>query len=303
MARSMCWHCQSEVSGEYFCDRCVKVQPVSKEPDYFTCLGFPDGSRIDPQQLEAKFYELSRAFHPDFYQNKSDAEQTISLGNPAHAEYRLSHLRDPIQRAEYLLDLEAGSVKDIRTSPPADLFEEILELQDTLDEFRASDRTSESASTLRAKLQSERTTLEQRQREMETQLQQLFGRWDALQDRGEATEQARAERDRILKQMREYPLQPHLRQQHRRRSHRNDRLIPLWHASSASISVPPIRSSPIWTGGSPASSRTRHEPSDGSLCRRPDRQRPDCRRSGERTFNERSGAHGLFRQTLHGQRI
>ena len=39
MARSMCWHCQSEVAGEYFCERCVKVQPVSKETDYFTCLG------------------------------------------------------------------------------------------------------------------------------------------------------------------------------------------------------------------------------------------------------------------------
>jgi molecular chaperone HscB len=38
---------------------------------------------------------------------------------------------------------------------------------------------------------------------MEAQIQQLFGRWDALQDRGEATEQARAERDRILKEMRD----------------------------------------------------------------------------------------------------
>ncbi|MEK7273233.1 MAG: hypothetical protein AAB047_05320, partial [Nitrospirota bacterium] len=83
MARSMCWHCQSEVSGEYFCDRCVKVQPVSKELDYFTCFGFPRRLSIDQQKLEAKFYELSRAFHPDFYQNKSDAEQTISLGNSA----------------------------------------------------------------------------------------------------------------------------------------------------------------------------------------------------------------------------
>ena len=45
MARSMCWHCQSEVAGEYFCERCVKVQPVSKELDYFTCLGFPAASR------------------------------------------------------------------------------------------------------------------------------------------------------------------------------------------------------------------------------------------------------------------
>jgi len=203
MARSMCWHCQSEVSGEYFCDRCVKVQPVSKELDYFTCFGFPRRLSIDQQKLETKFYELSRAFHPDFYQNKSDAEQTISLGNSAMLNTAYRTLRDPIQRAEYLLDLEAGSVKEIRTTPPADLFEEILELQDTLDEFRASDRTSDAATALRSKLQSERTALEGRQRDMETQLQQLFGRWDGLQDRGEATDQARTERDCILKDMRE----------------------------------------------------------------------------------------------------
>ena len=129
MARSMCWHCQSEVSGEYFCDRCVKVQPVSKELDYFTCFGFPRRLSIDQQQLESKFYELSRAFHPDFYQNKSGEEQTISLGNSAMLNTAYRTLRDPIQRAEYLLDLEAGAVKDIRTTPPADLFEEILELR------------------------------------------------------------------------------------------------------------------------------------------------------------------------------
>ena len=136
MARSRCWHCQSEVAGEYFCDRCVKVQPVSKELDYFTCLGFPRRLTIDQRQLEAKFYDLSRAFHPDFYQDKSAAEQTISLGNSAMLNTAYRTLRDPIERAEYLLDLEAGSVKEIRNSPPADLFEEILELQDTLNEFR-----------------------------------------------------------------------------------------------------------------------------------------------------------------------
>ena len=203
MARSMCWHCQSEVSGEYFCDRCVKVQPVSKELDYFTCMGFPRRLTIDPRQLEAKFYELSRAFHPDFFQNKSAEEQAISLGNSAMLNTAYRTLRDPIQRAEYLLDLEAGAVKDIRTSPPADLFEEILELQDTLDEYRAADRASDTAATLCAKLQTERTTLERRQQDMETDLQQLCTQWDALQDRSEATDQTRAERDRILKHMRD----------------------------------------------------------------------------------------------------
>ncbi len=173
-----------------------------ERPGYFTCFGLPRRLAIDPQILETKFYELSRAFHPDFYQNKSDEERTISLGNSAMLNTAYRTLRDPIQRAEYLLDLEAGSVKNIRTTPPADLFEEILELQETLDEFRASDRTSESASTLRSKLHSDRTTLELRQRDLETQIQQLFNRWDSLQDRGEATEQARTERDRILKEMR-----------------------------------------------------------------------------------------------------
>ena len=203
MARSMCWHCQSEVSGEYFCDRCVKVQPVSKELDYFTCMGFPRRLTIDQRQLETKYYELSRAFHPDFFQNKSAEEQTISLGNSAMLNTAYRTLRDPIQRAEYLLDLEAGAVKDIRTSPPADLFEEILELQDTLDEYRAADRASSTATTLCAKLQAERTTLERRQQDMETDLQQLCTQWDALQDRGEATDQTRAERNRILKHMRD----------------------------------------------------------------------------------------------------
>jgi molecular chaperone HscB len=203
MARSMCWHCQSEVSGEYFCERCVKVQPVSKELDYFTCLGFPRRLTIDQRELEGKFYELSRAFHPDFYQNKSADEQTISLGNSALLNTAYRTLRDPIERAEYLLDLEAGSVKQIRNSPPAELFEEILELQDTLNEYRAAGRTSDNESTLRAKLQLERSTLEQRQQDMESALQQLFVQWDALQDRGEATGQARAERNRILKEMRE----------------------------------------------------------------------------------------------------
>ncbi len=199
----MCWHCQSEVTGEYFCERCVKVQPVSNDTDYFTCLGFPRRLTLDPKKLEAKFYELSRTFHPDFYQTKTPAEQTISLGNAAVLNTAYRTLRDPIQRAEYLLGLETGSVKDIRTSPPADLFEEILELQDTLEEYRGTKPDSEDGHRLRAALQTEQQMLEQRKRDIETQLQRLFSDWDTLQDRGKATSHTRAERDRLLKQMRD----------------------------------------------------------------------------------------------------
>ncbi|MGZ8421499.1 MAG: Fe-S protein assembly co-chaperone HscB [Nitrospira sp.] len=204
MARSMCWHCQSEVAGEYFCERCIKVQPLSKEQDYFTCLGLPRLLTIDTTALENKFYEMSRSFHPDFYQTKTDTERTISLGNSAllNAAYRT--LKDPIQRAEYLVRLEAGSVKEIRNQPPADLFEEILSLQEDLEEFRAaSGQPSADLATLQTKLQSDRETLEQRQRDMETRLLDLFETWDRLQRQSEPTEPLRAKKESVLKEMRE----------------------------------------------------------------------------------------------------
>jgi len=207
MARSMCWHCQSEVTGEYFCEQCVKVQPLSKELDYFTCLGLPRLLNIDPEMLESKFYALSRTFHPDFYQNKTDAERHISLGNSALLNTAYRTLKDPIQRAEYLLRLEAGSAKDIRSSPPADLFEEILTLQEDLEEYRAVPPGQDSArEALRAKLASARGALDARQQDMDRQLAALFSKWDSLQPAqpgAPADGAPRAEREAVLKDMRE----------------------------------------------------------------------------------------------------
>lgn len=205
MARSMCWHCQSEVTGEYFCDRCVKVQPLSKDSDYFTCLGLPRLLTIDADALEQRFYEMSRAFHPDFFQVKSDIEQSISLSNSAllNAAYRT--LKDPIQRAEYLVGLESGSVKDIRSTPPADLFEEILSLQEDLEEYRAAAAggSHESLPVLKSKLEHDKRHLEERQRDIESQLQSLFRRWDALAQLAPTTEAVQQGKQATLKDMRE----------------------------------------------------------------------------------------------------
>src|SRR5437867_2216484 len=79
LARSMCWHCQSDIGGEYFCNQCVKVQPLSKDMDYFTCFGLPRKLNVDTAQLQTKFYELSRVFHPDFFEGKSEMERAVCL--------------------------------------------------------------------------------------------------------------------------------------------------------------------------------------------------------------------------------
>ena len=205
MARSMCWHCQSEMTGEYFCGRCVKVQPLSSELDYFTCLNLPRKLNLDEQALEETFYALNRSFHPDYYATKDEGEKAISLGNTALLNTAYRTLKDPVQRAEYLIRLEAGSAKDIRTSPPADLFDEILELQEDLDEFRSLSVGESDArrQELLEKLQAEREALEARKAHMESRLREQFSRWDALPTEAEGDAAVQAQKDGVLTGMQE----------------------------------------------------------------------------------------------------
>lgn len=205
MARSMCWHCQSEVSGEYFCGRCIKVQPLSKELDYFTCLNLPRKLVIDEKELEESFYALSRTFHPDFFTNKNEGEQSVSLGNTALLNIAYRTLKDPIRRAEYLIRLEAGSAKDIRSAPPADLFEEILQLQEDLEEFKEKSQEADPGELagLREKLMVDRTGLENRLKEIESNLFDQFREWDQLPTAEYDTEEIRRKKNEILKSMQE----------------------------------------------------------------------------------------------------
>jgi molecular chaperone HscB len=205
MARSMCWHCQSEVTGEYLCGQCVKVQPLSKGLDYFACFKLPRLLNIDEQELERIYYDLSRTFHPDFYSTKDESEKTISLGNSAFLNSAYRTLKDPIQRVEYLIRLEAGAVKDIRSNPPADLFEEILELQEGMETFRGlqSDKDSMERNELRQKLQREREHLEDRQVEMETALRGKYQEWDQLQTANPDPSEAREQKNTMLRSMQE----------------------------------------------------------------------------------------------------
>ena len=129
----------------------------------------------------------------------------VSLRNTALLNTAYRTLKDPIQRAEYLIRLEAGSVKDIRSAPPADLFDEILEIQENLEELRSltSQTNSERCKELKAKLQIERETLEARQEEMKTRLFGKFKDWDDLQREEEESPEIRVKKNAVLKEMQE----------------------------------------------------------------------------------------------------
>src|SRR5581483_844134 len=135
LTKRACWRCGAEVDHLYSCPRCNTLQRLPEEIDYSTCLGLAFRLQIDPKALEAKFYELSRKFHPDFFQNKSEEEKAISLENAAILNKAYRTLRDPVERVEYLIGLAEGK-SAIETEAPSDLFDEIFELQEAMEEIK-----------------------------------------------------------------------------------------------------------------------------------------------------------------------
>ncbi len=77
LAKDLCWYCNEETGMGHFCNHCVKLQPLPDKQDYFSFIGLERKMRLDPKKLEETFYALSRKFHPDFYQDKSDKEKAL----------------------------------------------------------------------------------------------------------------------------------------------------------------------------------------------------------------------------------
>jgi molecular chaperone HscB len=199
--RRPCWSCGAPVESLYACDRCAVLQRFPETIDYFTLFGIGPRLKIDLARLEATFYELSRKFHPDFYQKKSSEEQAISLENSALVNKAYRTLRDPIQRTEYLIGrVDGGSA--VSTEAPADLFDEILELQELLEGVKEAPGDSAQRGGLVDALQREQARFGQIQNEGERALEKLATEWDRLQEESKEEEITQAQR-RLLSEMKQ----------------------------------------------------------------------------------------------------
>ncbi|HET6371557.1 MAG TPA: Fe-S protein assembly co-chaperone HscB, partial [Nitrospiria bacterium] len=177
IASQTCWNCRRETCGS-LCEHCQKIQPFQSSMDYFEILGLPNKMRLDPKDLEKRFHELSRRFHPDFFQKRGETEREISLKNAAMVNNAYRTLRDPETRAEYLVRRMEGGKGEIPVQPPADLFEEILELQETLEAFKGFTDEDAEREQVRGKLVSARTELNDRNQKLYERLEQTFDAWD-----------------------------------------------------------------------------------------------------------------------------
>ncbi len=188
-----CRGCGVATPGGDLCPECGRLQPFAAGTDHWAVLGIERCLRLERADLERRFHELNRRFHPDYFRLRGPDEQAISLENSAAVNAAYRTLREPVSRVEYLLQLEGlalGTAGQAR--PPADLFEEIMELQEARQKLEAAG--TDAPGELRARLEAARDELEARRQRTDGELVALFPEWDGA---GED------ERRRLLARMRD----------------------------------------------------------------------------------------------------
>jgi molecular chaperone HscB len=108
--------------------------------DYYELFGIPRGLNLSLDDLQKRFYGLSRQLHPDRFMQKPEAEQQRALDMSSALNDAYRTLKDPVKRAQYLLTLEGFDIGEQRSKDvPAELLEEVFELNMALEEMRGGD--------------------------------------------------------------------------------------------------------------------------------------------------------------------
>jgi molecular chaperone HscB len=176
-----CWQCGQPTAGLLFCPACNSLQrPPS---DYYRLFGIPRKLQLDTDDLQRRFYDLSRQLHPDRFTRKPEREREYSLDASSLLNDAWRALRDRVSRAEYLLKQEGFDIGEQRSQDvPPELLEEVFELNMALEEMRGGDEAA------RPHLATAGHNFEEMLSTVDTQLDERFADWDASGDRDKLTE-------------------------------------------------------------------------------------------------------------------
>jgi molecular chaperone HscB len=174
---------------EHFCPQCSRILALGRHGDYFGFFGLSRKLTVEPSDLERRFRDLSRQFHPDYFYNASPAERLASLERSSYLNDAYRTLRNPVSRIEHLLAIEglpsaasdAGSAK-----VPPGLLEEVFALNEELDEIRELRESGADPAPLRARLESARTPIDMKRQAHERDVESLGAQWDRQVDEGDA---------------------------------------------------------------------------------------------------------------------
>ena len=157
------------------------VAVAAATPDYFAVFGLPRKLMLDTRLLEREFYRLSREVHPDRFAQAPAEKQQWSLEQTSLLNDAYRTLKQPLSRTEYLLKLEGMELADEKDAAkvPAELLDEVFELNMQLEEMRANQKMGEDDPQLRRDLEAAKDQFTSQLVEIDLELEAEWARWDA----------------------------------------------------------------------------------------------------------------------------
>ena len=184
-----CWSCSiGHNDSTLFCPHCSKIQPPPGG-DFYQVFGLERRFTIDLPVLEHEFHRLSRKVHPDRFARAGEIERQWSLADTALLNDAYRTLKEPLNRTEYLLKLEgaeigeehAGKERNDQKDPsrvPADLLEEVFELNMQLEEMRMARKMGETDTDLQVSLEQAKRKFDSLLVEVDQSLRNQWQVWD-----------------------------------------------------------------------------------------------------------------------------
>ncbi len=181
-----CWSCSiGHNDSTLFCPHCSKIQPPPGG-DYFSVFGLEPKLNLDLPALEHEFHRLSRKLHPDRFARAQENEKQWSLADTALLNDAYRTLKDPIRRTEYLLKLLGAEIGEEHSGKdridlsrvPADLLEEVFELNMQLEEMRAARAAGEEDPALQVNLEKAKRKFDGLLEAVDEELRDEWSAWD-----------------------------------------------------------------------------------------------------------------------------
>ena len=181
-----CWSCSvAHNDSTLFCPHCSKIQPPPGG-DFYSVFGLDPKLNLNLAALETEFHRLSRKLHPDRFARAQENEKQWSLADTALLNDAYRTLKDPIHRTEYLLKLHGAEIgeehsgKD-RKDPsrvPADLLEEVFDLNMQLEEMRMAHKMGEEDPDLKQSLSEAKKKFDGLRDAVDQDLRAQWKTWD-----------------------------------------------------------------------------------------------------------------------------
>lgn len=105
--------------------------------DFFSLFGLPRRQALDVAQLEILYRDVQARVHPDKHAHLADSDKRVAMQWATHVNEAYLTLKNPLQRARYLLELAGHDVRlETNTAMPAEFLVAQMELREAVSDAK-----------------------------------------------------------------------------------------------------------------------------------------------------------------------